>query len=100
MATRESIEIDFQQAMSQADRIDGIASQLSNLSNNKFGGSLQQLAGGWKGDNAKAYIGKGNALKSNINQSANELREIANAIREAARRIYAAEMAAIDIVNS
>lgn len=100
MVTRESIEIDFQQAMSQADKIDGIALQLSNISDNKIGGSLQQLAAGWKGDNAKAYIGKGNILKSNINTSANELAEIADAIREAARRIYAAEMAAISIVNS
>lgn len=100
MATRASIEMDFGQAMKQAEKIDGIAERLSRLSSDRFGTTLQNMTAGWKGENASAYYGKGTALQSKMNASVSDLRNSAEAIRRAARRIYDAEMAALDIANS
>ena len=100
MATRESIEMDFRQAMAQADKIDGIADCLSQTSNDRFGGALQNMAAGWKGENASAYLGKGARLKNRMDTSASDLHNSAAAIRRAAHRIYEAEMAALDIANN
>ncbi len=54
MATRETIEINFMQAMRQADRIEALADDLNKVSGEKFGGSLQNLAGIWKGEKRAA----------------------------------------------
>ena len=47
MATRERIEMDFRQAMRQADEVDEIASSLSRLADDKLEGNLITLASGW-----------------------------------------------------
>ncbi len=99
MATRERIEMDFRQAMRQADEVDEIASSLSRLADDKLEGSLITLASGWTGENANAYIKKGQALEGRINASAGDLRQVAEAIRSAARRIYEAEMTALAIAS-
>ena len=100
MATRESIEMDFRQARAQADKIDGIAERLSQLANNQFGNTLQNMAAEWKGENASAYLDKGARLQNRMDASASDLRNSAAAIRRAARRIYDAEMAALEIANN
>lgn len=99
MATRERIEMDFRQAMAQADKVEGIAERLSQVSNGQFGNVLQNMAAGWKGENASAYYGKGAKLQNKMNASVADLRNNAAAIRRAARRIYDAEMAALEIAN-
>lgn len=100
MATREKIEFDFKQALRQADRIDTIASNLSELSGKEFGGSLENLSANWKGDNASIYMAKGNRLQEQMNGTAKELHAVAADIRVIARRLYNAEMNAWRIANS
>jgi WXG100 family type VII secretion target len=99
MATRASIEFDYKNALAQADKLDEIASSLDNLSGNKLNTTLQNLSSGWKGDNARAYINKGSKLKSRIDSTAGELHTIASEIREKAKRMYNAEMAALAIAE-
>jgi uncharacterized protein YukE len=99
MATRSSIEFNYRNAMAKADKLDEIASNLGNLSNNKLQGTLQNLSASWKGDNAKAYINKGSVLKENIKGTSSELHSIAEEIRVKAKRIYNAEMAALAIAE-
>ncbi len=99
MATRQSIEFDFRQACDQADRLDSIADNLSNLAKNKLGTSMQTLSQNWKGENATAYLGKGNTLQGNISASSSQLRGIASDIRTIAQNIYNAEMAALEIAE-
>ena len=99
MATRESIEMDFKNAMSQADKVDGIANRLARLSNNQFQSTLQNVNVGWKGDNANLYLQKGAKLKTKMNASAEDLHDVASDIRSAARRIYNAEMMALSIAT-
>lgn len=97
MATKASIEFNFRRAMNQADQIDNLANNLSNLSRNRFAGAMQGISANWKGDNASLYLSKGERLQGNMNGSANELHSIASDIRTVARRLYRAEMAALEI---
>lgn len=99
MATRASIEFDFKQALSQADRIDEIADNLGNLAKVKFDGTMQNLAANWKGDNASLYLGKGERLQDNMSKTSGELHSIASDIRTVARRLYEAEMRALEIAK-
>lgn len=97
MATKAGIEFNFRKAMNQADQIDNLANNLSNLSRNRFAGTMQGISASWKGDNASLYLGKGERLQGNMDGSASELHSIASDIRTVARRLYRAEMAALEI---
>lgn len=100
MATREKIEFDFRQAMRQANKIDELANDLNRLSDKKFGGSLQNLASSWKGENASLYLTKGSSLQKKMNETAGELHAVAADIRTIAKRLYDAEMAALAIATT
>lgn len=99
MATRASIEFDFRQAMNEADRIDEIANNLGNLARVKFNGTMQNLVTNWKGDSASLYLRKGENLEENMNKTSGELHSIASDIRAVARRLYEAEMRALEIAE-
>ena len=99
MATRKEIEFDFQRAKEQAEKIDKIADRLRRISQNDFGNSLQNLSAGWKGESASLYLQKGSALQEKIEATANALYGVAEDIRTIARRIYEAEMAALEIAQ-
>lgn len=100
MATRTRIEMDFKQAMAQADEVDEIADRLSDISGGQLGDALQNLAAAWRGENAVSYLGKGARLQDKISASSGELHETAASIRRAARRIYNAEMEALRIAEA
>lgn len=99
MATRESIEFDFNQAKSQADQLDTVADNLGGLARKELYGSMQTLSQNWKGKNADAYLSKGNTLQGEITASASTLHQIASDIRTIARNIYNAEMEALRIAE-
>ncbi len=99
MATRQSIEFDFRQALAQADRIDGVADRLSSLSGRQFGATMQNLSANWKGENASGYLNKGARLQDKMNGTVNELRNTAGDIRRIARALYDAEMEALEIAS-
>lgn len=99
MATRSSIEMDLKRAIEQANQIESIASRMSTLANSKFDNTLQNLSWNWKGYSASRYLNKGNLLKGNINRTVSDLRAIAREIRAEARRIYNADLAALEIAQ-
>lgn len=99
MATKASIEMDFALAKKQAERLEELAGQLSNLSAGKFNGTLNNIATNWKGENATAYLGKGDKLQTKMSKTSSELYQIATDIRTIAKRIYDAEMAALAIAE-
>lgn len=99
MATRATIEFDFRKALGQADRIEAIADRLGKLSGIEFGDTMQNLSVAWKGDNASQYLSKGSRLQEKMNGTVKELYSVASEIRETAKRIYEAEMAALAIAT-
>lgn len=99
MATKASIYFNFKKAMDQADQIDNVANNLSRLSRDRFSSTMQGISANWKGNNASLYLNKGEKLQHNMNGSASELHSIASDIRTVARRLYQAEMAALEIAQ-
>lgn len=97
MATRESIIFDFRRALEQASKIEEIANNLSNLSGQKFEGTMQNLSANWKGENANLYLQIGEKLQEKMDVTVRELKDIASDIRTIAKRLYDAEMAALEI---
>lgn len=100
MATKEKIEMDFKQALKQADGIDAAANQLNNLSGRKFRESLDNLSANWRGECASMYLAKGGQLQEQMNGTAKELHAVAADLRTLARRVYDAEMNAWRIATS
>lgn len=99
MGTKASIEFDFQKAKRQADQLDQLANRLSNISSNLFAGTMQDISFHWMGQNANNYLAKGRRLQGNMETTAVALHRIANDIRNVARRMYDAEMKAVQITE-
>lgn len=100
MATRASINFDFNRAMTQAARLEELAASLQNVSQQQLVGALVNISAGWKGENASRYLAKGSVLKDNMINTAGGLRQLAGEIRTIAKRIYDAEMRALAIAES
>lgn len=98
--SRASIEFDFKKACQQAGRFEELANELQNLSSSRFGGTMQNLAAGWKGENATAYLRKGTQLQTEMTGTSRDLQNAASGIRAIARRIYDAEMEALRIAET
>lgn len=88
------IQMNYQKAKEQANRLDEIAKDLTNTANNQLGGALNGINSAWKSDTASAYIKKGKAVQEQLKKRADELRKTASAIRTIARNTYNADMAA------
>lgn len=90
----EAIEMDFSKAEQQAGELEEIASSLNTMSDKDLGGTLDQLAKNWTGDNAVKYLKKGEALQGNLETTASAIQAVADVIRRIAEEIYEAEMRA------
>lgn len=87
-----SIMFDFKVATRQADEIDAIANQISNLSNKNFENTMQTLSSNWKGSSADSYLKKCTTLQGTMNTTTSNMHTVASNIRTVARKIYEAEM--------
>ncbi len=92
MATRYSIQMDFDKANRQANELDDIANSVDREANRSLTDTLNALGNDWRGENADKYIRKGFTLKEDMNNTAKSLRQAASTIRYVAKRIYDAEM--------
>lgn len=99
MASEATILFNFQKALAQADQLDTIANNLNKISSGDLNGTLQVVSANWKGQNASAYLEKGGKLQGNIGTTAKDLHSIASDIRIIAKRVYRAEMAALEIAQ-
>ncbi len=96
---KNRIELDFDEAKRKADALDEIAARMEQTAAKDMENSMQLLAGGWKGENANAFLAKEGIIKNNIVSSAKELHAVAADIRTIARKLYEAEMAALRIAT-
>ena len=95
-----TIEVNFKNAINQANELENIANDLRNLSDKKFNSTLQQISSSWKGESAALYVNKGNSLEEQLTKTAKEIEKTAQTIKSNAKRIYDAEMKALEIVNT
>lgn len=94
------IEINFRHANQQADNLDNLASRLDQLAKNDFDETMQSISGAWTGECADAYLQKGRKLEENMIRTAADLKKTAQSIRNAAKRIYDAEMSARELAEN
>jgi len=100
MKSSSEIRFDFRNAMEQAKKLDALADSIDRRVAGKLDETAQSVHAAWKGDSATRYIGKTQELRRQVHQTANSLRDIAEDIRRIARRIYEAEMRALEIARS
>lgn len=99
MKTQWQIEFDFNQARKQAERLDDIADRLENLAKRQIESCNQEIPSYWRGKSASLFQQKQEEMKTNVLETAQDLRAQAEHIREIARRLYEAEMAALEIAR-
>ena len=92
MASRHEIEMNYEQAIEQAKKLEEAATSLSNLSRSKFNNTLQNIRASWSGESADYYLTCGNKLQTNMNKTSSELSSLASDLRRIAKNIYDAEM--------
>ncbi len=93
------IEMDFKNAISQAENLERIAKEIENLLNNQFKPCMDIVSGSWRGENASSYIRKGNIVREDICSEAKKIRDTAAVVREIARRLYEAEKRAYRLAH-
>lgn len=99
MSSLSEIYFNYNKAIAQANRLDGIAKKMKNAANRDMQGILNDVSRAWKSDSAPQYVRKGETVKGNIQTSAKNLKEIASTIRTIAERVRDAELEAWRIAN-
>lgn len=99
MASYSTIYMNYNKAMKQANRLEELANELRGLANNDVDDTLSHLSSQWKGDNANTYVRKGYELQKNLLATAKKMTDTATAIRTAAKRTRASEIAAIELAE-
>ena len=98
--TMHTIEMEFQNARRQADELEQISKSLSLLADSSFQSCLAGIAAAWKGENAAAFCKKGNLVGNNVKNTAQDLKHVAETIREIAQNTYNAEKQNYEIAQA
>lgn len=93
------IQMNYTQAMEQADELSRVAVNVKNLSEEDVAKLMMDIGNCWEGENACAYIAKVNILKNNLEKTAADIEKTAETIRMMATNIYNAEMEAQRIAD-
>lgn len=94
------IRMNFRVANAMADRLQELAARMRTLSNDKLYGTLRNVSNHWKGENAEAYLRKGECVKGKMSDTAKDLSRAAQTVRTIARNTYNAEMRAWQIAQN
>lgn len=97
MKSLTTINMNYNKALAQASRLEELASQLERESSGNLEEALQTVRRNWQGENADAYLAKGQRLQEKIRDSAKNLRTTASTVRTIAKAVYDAEKRAYDI---
>lgn len=97
--SQHEIDIDYERAIEQAERLEEVARNMYDISNKKLEESLQTISNNWKGESAGKFGKKGIVLQGNIRNSSREIEDIANEIRRIAKAMKRADEAAMRIAE-
>ena len=95
--TKSQIEMDFSRAIAQAEELEEISKELSNIASAHIKGAFSLLSGSWKGENSAEYLERGNLLTEDMFGTADDLIKVAKNIRSTAKIVYNAEQAALQL---
>lgn len=93
------INMEFNKAKKQAEKLEEIARELDQTANNQMGNALAGINSAWKSDTAGAYLRKGEKVQEELRSRAKELRKVASTIKQIAQNTYDAEMTAYKIAQ-
>lgn len=99
MRTSDAIRFDFQTAMNEAGKLDDIANTIEKRVAGGMEHAEQNVHVLWQGTSATHYIGQAQELRGQVEKTVQELRLTAEEIRRIARRMYEAEMRALEIAQ-
>lgn len=97
MKSKSEIEMDFERAVSQAQELEELSKELSQIATEHIKGALRLLMINWQGDNAELFVEKGNILTNEMIDTADDLIKVAKNIRTTANIVYTAEKAAAQL---
>ena len=95
----EGIFIDFTGAKQEADAIEELAAQMRSQVAAEFEKRMEEVAGSWKGENATAFLQKGEKMQEQLYRTAKDIETVADCIRRTARTLYEAEEKAKEIAG-
>lgn len=97
MKSKSEIEMDFERAVSQAQELEELSKELSELATEHVKGALRMLMFNWQGDNAELFSLKGKTLTNEMIETADDLIKVAKNIKSTANIVYTAEKAAASL---
>lgn len=89
------IEMDYQNMIQKAARLEELSRQLKIILDNDLGGIQKNVRSAWKGSSGELYQQKLNKLTANIQSQINALNQNARGIRTAAEKMKRVEQAAL-----
>lgn len=91
------IEMDLRKATAAAENLDQVAKEMREIVDGQLDQLLLSVAGAWQGNNASAFINKGNKIQAQIEDQARMISRIADTLRQTAKTVHDAEMTNIEI---
>ena len=89
------IEMDYQNMIRKADRLEELSRQLKAIADNDLGGLQKNVRSAWKGSSGELYQQKLNKLTANLQSQITALNRNARGIRTAAANMRRIEEAAL-----
>lgn len=93
----DGIFIDFAGANKEANAIEELAAHMKNTVVEGFGTNMEEVAGSWKGENATAFLNKGERMQERLYETVGDIEKVADCIRSTARALHEAEERAKEI---
>jgi len=97
MKSKSEIEMDFSRAMSQAQELEALSKELSEIATEHVKGAMRLLMINWQGDNAQLFVDKEKVLTNEMLSTADDLIRVAKNIKNTANIVYTAEKAALEL---
>ena len=97
MKSKSEIEMDFSRAMSQAQELEELSKELSEIATEHVKGALRLLAFNWQGDSSELLLEKGDVITGEMLDTADDLIKVAKNIKSTANIVYTAENAAVQL---
>ena len=93
-----NILLNYTMANKQADQIEDLASRVRKVSSD-YSALIQKLSAEWKSDSSGEYFAKCDLLRTNIQNTADDLLKVSGNVRTTAARILKAEKEAEEIAR-
>lgn len=97
MKSKQEIEMNFSRALSQAEELESLSKELSQMATEHVKGAIKMLMFNWQGDNSKLFVEKGEVLTNEMLETADDLIKVAKNITTTANIVYNAESAAFQL---